>query len=401
MAKVVVIGAGASGIITALRLSESENEVILLEKNDKIGKKILVTGNGKCNLWNLNLLKNNVNLKDYYYTDNYDILNDIFVYSNKTYQYLTSDLGIFVKDKNNYVYPYSESAASIRETFERKLLNRNNIDVICNFEVTNIEKEDNKFKVYSKDEYYEADFVVISCGYKSSNLGTNSINNLVNNIEIIKPMPALVPITIDSPYLKKWNGIRTNAKLSLYNKNELIKSDEGEVQLTDYGLSGIVSLNLSSYINRLKDKDLTIKIDFMPDINVPLYFEILKYKNETIEEVFETIFNYKLMFVIFEYAKLNKDTLWNDLTEDDKNRLIDAITNFKLKPTGTLDFDRSQVTTGGISLNEINNRLESNNIKNLYYTGEILNVDGMCGGYNLAFAFITGYIVGSEINDKS
>ena len=289
MKDIVVIGSGPSGIIAALKASK-KNNVILLEKNDKIGKKILVTGNGKCNLWNTNLFKEKLEIEKYYYTDDFTKLKKILEKKDQTYSYLTNELGIFTKEKNTYIYPYSNTATSIRETLERKLLNNKNIEVILNFEAVKIEKKDNKFLVYNKNnEYYKCDKVVISVGSKSSNLGTDSLDNLLGltNIKINEEFPSLVPIKLEEKYLKDWNGIRCDVKLSLLVNNKKIKEEEGEIQLTDYGISGIVSFNLSGYINRIKDEKY-LEIDFMPDFksdNELLNIFKLINSSKTIEEV--------------------------------------------------------------------------------------------------------------------
>lgn len=398
MKDIVVIGSGPSGIIAALKASK-KNNVILLEKNDKIGKKILVTGNGKCNLWNTNLFKEKLEIEKYYYTDDFTKLKKILEKKDQTYSYLTNELGIFTKEKNTYIYPYSNTATSIRETLERKLLNNKNIEVILNFEAVKIEKKDNKFLVYNKNnEYYKCDKVVISVGSKSSNLGTDSLDNLLGltNIKINEEFPSLVPIKLEEKYLKDWNGIRCDVKLSLLVNNKKIKEEEGEIQLTDYGISGIVSFNLSGYINRIKDEKY-LEIDFMPDFksdNELLNIFKLINSSKTIEEVLETLFNYKLLFIILKKSNIKKEKIWNDLKEEELKNLINTIKHFKVKVKETLSFDRSQVTTGGISLKEIDDNLMLNKLKDIYVTGEILDVDGICGGYNLAFAFITGFIVG-------
>lgn len=391
--KVIVIGGSASGIIAALKLSE-KHEVILLEKNDRLGKKILLTGNGKCNLWNTNLFDENNSLDNYYYTDNYLTLNKIFKKRSETFNYLKNNLNIYMREKNGYIYPYSNSSLSVRSLLEREILNNKNIKTICNFEVTKIEKEKDKFKVYNNTLNYEADRIVLACGGMASKLGTNSINILLSNIKINKCMPSLVPLTANESYLKDLSGLRTEVKLSLYHNSSLLKEEIGEIQFTDYGISGIVSLNLSGYVSRLKN--IKIIIDFMPEIDLKECFFKFN-KNKTVEELLETYFNYKLMFVILKKANIKKDMKWSNLSKLDINNLIKIIKHFEINITGTLDFDRAQVTTGGISLNEVSDNLELKKNKGMYVVGEALDIDGICGGYNLASAFITGFVAGSNL----
>ena len=398
--KYLVIGAGASGIISALRLSKY-GEVILLEKNDKIGKKILVTGNGKCNLWNSNLFNNDID--SFYHTDNYEVFKNITKYFDKTYKYLTNDLNIYTKEKDTYIYPYSNTSFSVRELFERLIVNNPNITLKLNEEANKLEKLNNKIKVSTNINTYEVDKVVISTGSKSSDLGTNSLENLLKdyNIKINPLLPSLVPIELNEDYLNNWNGIRVNATLKVECDNET-KYSTGELQLTDYGISGIVTFNISGYVSRKinDNKKVNISIDFMPDVDnlKDLFVNRFNNSNKTIEELLETFFNYKLLFIILKKAGLDRKLTWKSLSLKEIEVLVKTIKEFKVNVVNTTSFKRSQVTTGGISLNEIDNKLALKKLPNVYVTGEILDIDGICGGYNLALAFTTGYMMG-DIND--
>ena len=396
----LVIGAGASGIISALRLSKY-GKVILLEKNDKIGKKILVTGNGKCNLWNSNLFENDID--KYYYTNNYDVFKNIKKYFNDTYKYLTNDLNIYTREKDTYIYPYSNTSFSVRELFDRLLKKNPNIELHLNEEALSIESINNKVKVTTNNASYIVDKVVIASGSKASELGTNSLETLLNkhNIKINKVLPALVPISLDEKYLNNWSGIRVNARLTVVCDSE-IKYSLGELLLTDYGLSGIVTFNISGFVSRMidQDKKVNIYIDFMPEIEnlEELLKDRFNNSNKTIEELLETFFNYKLLFIILDKAKINKNLCWKSLSDEEIKRLVNTIKNFKVNVINTLPYKRAQVTTGGISLDEVDDKLMLKKLSNVYVTGEILDIDGICGGYNLALAFTTGYMIG-DIND--
>ena len=399
--KYLVIGAGASGIISSLRLSKY-GEVILLEKNDKIGKKILVTGNGKCNLWNSNLF--NSDIDKYYYTDNYDVFNKLFKDNfNKTYKFLTNDLNIYTREKDTYIYPYSNTSFSVRELFDRLLKNNPNIDVHLNEEAISLENINNKIQVTTNISSYIVDKVVISTGSKASELGTNSLDLLLNkhNIKINKVLPSLVPISLDEKYLNNWNGIRVNAKLKV-ECDDITKYSEGELQLTDYGISGIVTFNISGFVSRMIDSNrkVNIYIDFMPEVDDLFYLfkDRFNNSNKTVEELLETFFNYKLLFIILNNCNIDKNLSWKSLSDEEIKRLVDTIKNFKVNVINTLPYKRAQVTTGGISLDEVDDKLMLKKLPNVYVTGEILDIDGICGGYNLALAFTSGYMMG-DIND--
>ena len=398
MSKVIIIGGGASGLIAALKASE-KNEVILLEKNDKCGKKILLTGNGKCNYWHDNINTDN------YYTDDVSNLENILEYRDEVFNYLTN-LGIHPRIKNGYYYPNSNQAASIKEIFERELEYRN-IKVLYNFEVKDIQKENDYFKIISDKETLTCDKVILASGSKAyPKTGSDGFAYEVLrkfNLKINPVLPSLTSLKCKENYLKDWSGIRTDVRLSLYINNEKIREDEGELQLTDEGISGICTFNISGYASRALNgkKEVQVKINFAPYIdNFKTFLDKrnnLK-SNYKITEILESVFNYKLILVIMKKANINVNARWNDLTKEDKNRLIDNFTNFLVNITEVGSFNNAQVCTGGVSLNEINSsNMESQKISNLYLIGEMLDVDGICGGYNLAFAFITGYIAGKEV----
>lgn len=396
---IVVIGAGASGIIAALVASKN-NKVILVDSCDKIGKKILLTGSGKCNYWN-----SNINIEQYN-TDCIDNLNEILNQENiKSAYNLLEKMGIYPKIKNGYYYPYSNQATSVREIFEREI-KKSNIILKTNFKVEQIIKENNIFKIISNNEILECDKVILTTGSKaysktgSDGSGYMLASNLGHTINEV--FPALTPLITNDSCTKDWGNIRCDAKVSLYINKQKIKEEIGEIQLTKNGISGICTFNISALASKNLTNNVEISISFLPYIDS--VFEFLQTRNEllknkTIEELLESIFHYKLMFTILKRANINKNSKWEELTEREKIDLCNQIENFKIKIIGTEDFEKSQVCTGGVSLKEINPiTMESIIIPNLFLAGEILDVDGKCGGFNLAFAFITGYLAGGNIS---
>lgn len=397
MSKVVVIGAGPSGIIASLKAKEN-NEVILIDGNDKCGKKILVTGNGKCNYWN-----EDIDIKNYY-TEDYLKLSKILLNKDKVLNYLES-LGIYPKIKNGYYYPMSLTSSSIREIFERNI-EKSNIKTMYNTKVLDIKKDNNKFLIVTDKDIIKCDKVIIATGSKAaSKTGSNGFgyeiakkfNHTVNPI-----LPSLVSLKSDNKHIKEWSGVRCDANLKLYINNEFIKEEFGEIQLTEDGISGICTFNISSIVSRnLYSKNkVKVKINFVPSIdNFKEFIENRSklLKKFSIEELLESILNYKLLNVILKMSNIDKNTYYNKLTNKEKELLIKNICSFELEINNTNSFDKAQVCTGGISLKEINDDMSSIYDKNLYFTGEIIDVDGICGGFNLAFAFITGFIAGDAI----
>lgn len=388
---VIVVGAGASGIIAALRLAEKVS-VTLLEKNDKCAKKILITGNGRCNYWNANIDVNKYN------TDSKENLKKILEKKDKTFEYL-SNLGIYPTIKDGYYYPHSLSSLSMKEIFTRALEKKVNIKY--NTEVLNVRKENNKFVVVTNNGDYRCDKLILALGSKASpKTGSDGkIYEILDKfgLKVNSVLPALTGLKANQSYMKDWNGIRVEGALKLFVDNELVKESTGEIQLTDYGISGICVFNLSSIASKaLYDKkEVRVKINFFEE---DFYDFMNKQKlNLNLEETLESLFNYKLMHIFFKLSKVNKDRYWKDLSNSDKKSLANVINEFNIKIEEVGSFERAQVCTGGLSLNEVNPETMETTIKNLYVIGEALDVDGECGGFNLAFAFITGYIVG-DIN---
>lgn len=399
--KVVVIGGGASGILAALKASEHA-DVTLIERNNKIAKKILITGNGKCNFWNKEIDTSKYN------SSNIEVLEGILQRKDEVYKYLTENLGITPIEKNGYIYPYSKTASSIEETFNREL-KKKNISILYDLKVTDLKTNDPDVQVYLSDNtHIKADKVIIATGSKaasktgSDGSGYDLLSSLGESIVTISP--ALVPLKISDEEKNIWGGIRTDVKLTIKDNTKIIKEEFGEIQLTDYGISGIVTFNISSVISKgiLNNKKLDVIIDFLPKIDN--LSDFLENKNKlmqasSLEELLETLFNYKLMSALLKRANLNKNLKWNNLSKEEKEYLIDAIKYFKINVIATEDYEKAQVCRGGLSLQEVDDKMSLRSNNNIKVVGELLDVDGICGGYNLAFAFITGYIAGDEIND--
>ena len=398
MSKVVIIGGGAAGLVAAIKAS-NQNEVILLEANDKCGKKILLTGNGRCNYWNSDIKIDN------YHTDNIENLSNIISNNNQeeVYSFLES-IGIYSKIKNGYYYPYSNQASSVR-TLLLNEIERRKIKVIYNFKVESILKRDNGFVVKSENDEIICDKVIIASGSKAcpktGSDGSSYDLALSLGHHINQVTPSLTPLKGNDSYFKDWDGVRCDSKISLFVDDKKFIEEEGEIQLTDYGISGICTFNISGLATKSLEqkKKVIVKINFLPSLTKSFYDWFNERNknipNHSIEELLESVLPYKLMFVLLKKANINRDDNWNNLEESKKRKLANIIEEFELEITGYQSFDRAQVATGGVSLTEINpNTMESLVTPNLYLVGELLDVDGKCGGFNLAFAFISGYLAG-------
>jgi len=399
--KVAIIGSGASGVISA-NIASKNNEVYLLDGEEKQGKKILLTGNGKCNYWN-----DDITL-DKYNTDDFEKLKKIISKDNQeeVLNFLES-IGLFPKIKNGYYYPYSGQASSVRELL-LKNLERNNVKILTGFKVKEIIKEENGYKIKSEKEELIVDKVILATGSNvlektgSDGSGYNLATNLGHKVNEVSP--SLVSLFTQEKDLKDASGVRTDATLTLLINGKEIEKEQGELQITDFGISGICTFNISGKVSRSLqiNNNVQVLINFLPFLeeDFDTWFEkrSTKLKDFTLEELLESVIPYKLMFVILNKAKCKKDEKWESLSEEKKKLLEKYLTSFPVTITSTNTFEKAQVATGGVSLSEINEEtMESNLNKGLYIVGELLDVDGKCGGFNLAFAFITGYIAGSSV----
>lgn len=399
-----IIGAGASGLVCAIYAAKSGNDVILIERNQSPAKKILITGNGKCNYFNSDM---NIN---HYHSDNNDILEEIITDKNinEVLNFFES-IGIVPMIKNGYYYPYSNKAVSIKDALikECQLLG---VNIITDFKVEEIIKKD-KFEIKSDNDVIEVDKVVLATGSKAyPNTGSDGIGyEIASSFEhkIIKVLPALTGLcTLEN--LNNISGVRHEVKLSLLQNDNLLKEEIGQVQFTDYGISGICVFNLSSLVSKGIAQNLKeeVVINFIPYLNLNTIEEVIQYLEDrsekvtgrTLFELLEGILDYKLIKLILEKSNIDPEKYLEELNKKEKYHLAQNLFSFKLNIKGTKSFDSAQTCIGGVPLNEINPlTMESKLVNDLYIVGELLDVNGDCGGYNLAFAFISGMIAGKGI----
>ncbi len=400
MRNIAVIGGGASGLVSAIYASKN-NKVTIFERNSNVGKKILLTGAGKCNYYNSNQDLSNYNSNDK------DLVKNIITIENQNEIINFFDsIGIVPKIKNGYYYPKSGTSYSIREALYKEAI-LNGVQIINDFKVTKIIKENNHFIINPDDENLLFDKIILATGSKafpktgSDGIGYDIATKFGHHL--IEPKPALVQLIGEEKYFKDWAGIRCDVKVSLYEDNKFIKKEEGEIQLTNYGLSGICILNLSGRLKRgINNHKEDIHINFLPFLNEKVDSWLdnrnKKLKNRNIIELLESLLNYKLLRIILKQSNIGYNSKWDELTSHKRDILINNLIDFKVKIKNTNSFDQAQVCSGGVKLSEIDtNTMESNITKGLYIVGELLDVDGLCGGYNLTFAWISGMIAGKSV----
>ena len=380
--KIIIIGSGASGLAAGISLLRCGYDVTILERNNISGKKLLLTGAGRCNFFN-----SDQNIIHYHSSDK-DILAKIITSDNihLVEDFITS-LGIVPKVKDGYYYPFANQAYNMKELLERTYLDLGG-KIKYNYLVEKIEKKSSLFLI---NDTISCDKLILATGSKAYKMtGSDGIGYQLAkkfNHHIVKVLPSLTSlITREKINLK---GVRVDAKVTLYEDGVKVREELGQVQFTDYGLSGICIFNLSYYAVKglNENKKEVITIDLMP------FMDKVSFKNKKVYDLLLGFLPNKMIDYILKTLDISKDVYYEDLSNDKKQELTKILKEMEFNIISYKEFDFSQVCSGGVSLREINPlTMESIFVKNLYIIGELLDVNGDCGGYNLTFAFLTGIL---------
>ena len=395
---IIIIGAGPAGMVAAINAKNENNNVILIEKNDRVGKKLLATGNGRCNYTNLNL-------SEYNYSSPSFVKKTIDEFSNEDLINYFSLLGLESTTDGNRVYPITLKANSVLNIL-MYWLDKKGIDIRSNTEVKEIKKNKNGFDVIISHDKIEADIVIAAFGGKSmpaSGSDGKSFEILKKlGLKITELKPALTQVKLESKYLKHLSGTKVIGKAKLFKKNKEIDERNGEILFTNYGISGPPILDLS--VNISEDNFIEVPLINNVDENTvdKLYSRYYMLEDFSIEEYLMGIVDKKFIHYIIDYLNLDKNTAMNMISMSDFQKIIEILLKSKFKVIGTTGFKNSQVTRGGVDLSEVNSYdYSSKKFKNLYIIGETLNIDGDCGGYNLHFAFASGYRLGKMLSENN
>lgn len=392
-----IIGGGAAGLIAAITAARTNKNlnITVYERLARVGKKILATGNGRCNLTNMELTSTHYHGNDVGFTD--VAFTEFGI--DKTLNFW-HELGLLTKTENNKVYPYSLQAGSVVDLL-RAECDRLNITFKCEQAVTTLHKQGDTFLVCTEP----ADAVIIACGGKASpHLGSDGSGYALLTAfgHSLTPLtPAITAVKTDTTYVKQLKGIKTDANVTVFVADKKEYSTTGEVLFTEYGLSGPPILESARIAGINANKIVKISIDLMPEYSITELSRILNKKatgnNLTLEEYLTGILNKRLGQVVLKYANFALTTPISALTNKDIDKIGNTIKNFTFPVTGVCGFQNAQVTAGGIKTADFNNQtLESTLCKNLYAAGEILDIDGDCGGWNLQWAWSSGYLAGKS-----
>lgn len=396
--KIAIIGGGASGLVSAVFAAQNgKNTVTVYESGERVGRKILATGNGRCNMTNIN-----ADIMNYHGKNPKFILgakNKFWV--EETLEFFDS-LGVVSKTEDEgKVYPYSDQASAVLDVLRFKL-DELGVNVVTSFEVQTVKENNGKFTIKAYDGRKDnADKVIIATGGKAApNLGSKGGGyDILQDFghSVTKLLPSLVQIKTETDVVRKLKGIKLNGNVTLGKYSEY-----GEVLFTEYGLSGPAIFSLSSRLDGHK----TISLDIMSEYSREQLYDMIAvraYRNPkiTLENFFVGMFNKRVGQALLKFAGIEPLSRYAvTLTEREISRICDIIKKWDFAVTGTMSWNNAQVTKGGISTDEFNpNTMESKLVKGLYATGEVLDIDGDCGGYNLQWAWSSGYLAGVSVSE--
>lgn len=394
--QVIIVGGGASGMAAGIQAAREGAAVTILEHMARPGKKLLSTGNGKCNLTNLNMSESAYRGADSQFIK--QVLEA--VNADQTLDFFCG-LGLFLTDKNGYVYPNSGQASSVLDAL-RFELDHLKVTMVCDCQVEKITKDLTLDTSLGK---MKADAVILAAGSKAaSKTGSDGSGyELARGLghHIIKPLPALVQLTCREGWYKQAAGVRTEGSVTIKADGRVLCSDKGELQFTDYGISGIPVFQVSRFAVRAlsEGRKVTALLDLFPAMEEAALKELLYKRGLALsyrpaEEFLNGMLNKKLTWVLLKLAGI-KGISTGQLKRPQIEKLSSLMKGLPTEITGSKDFDLAQVCSGGVDTKEVNPKtMESRLVKGLYLAGEILDVDGICGGYNLQWAWSSGILAG-------
>lgn len=419
--KVAVIGGGPAGMMAAISAAEDGNDVILIEKMTSLGRKLLITGKGRCNI------TSSLDMEDF--IKNIPG-NGMFLYSAFK-NYTNNDIIDFLKkeglkvkeERGNRIFPITDKSLDVLKCFERKLKSLD-VKILFDTRVKEIIVKNNIIEgVETNKEIIKADKVILATGGKSYPLtgstgdGYYIAQKLGHTVTEIKP--SLVPLeTFDKTICKKLQGLSLkNVKIQLIDKskNKIIYDDFGEMLFTHFGVSGPTILSSSAHLVRyknieqlFKENKIVLKIDFKPalteeKLNDRILRDFNEEKNKMFKNSLDKLLPQKLIPVIIEKSNIDMNKKVNEITKIERKNLVKLLKNFEVTIKGFRSIDEAIITSGGIKIKEINPKtMESKLVKNLYFAGEVVDINGLCGGYNLQFAWSSGAIAGKScLYDKN
>ncbi len=387
---VIIVGGGASGLIAAIMAARGGAAVTVLEHKDRVGKKLLMTGNGKCNLTNISGFEGK-----YFSSDNASlkkIHNALERFGADDAIGFFKSIGLYTKEKRDGgIYPLSEQASCVLDALRSECAHLG-VNIVTNASVRDLSK-------------LNCDRLILATGGKaavstgSDGSGYILAKKLGHNI--VEPLPALVQLRCDGSFFKSVAGVRAQAGLELYIDGRKSAYEEGELQLTDYGISGIPVFQFSRIVSRAlyEKKTCEVYINFMTHLSEKI--PVQRYGYKTVEELLGGMVHKKLASLICRRHGIKSSVLAADAGEDAVLSCIEELKRFRVNVVSTNSFDNAQVCCGGVPLGEVSDNFRSLKNDKVYIVGELLDCDGICGGYNLQWAWTTGAIAGRDASNDN
>jgi len=407
MKNIIVIGGGPAGMIAAYSaaLSDCSNKVTLIEKNEKLGKKLFITGKGRCNVTNSadieTLMNNVISNREFLYSA-------FYTFDNQAIMDLIEENGTKLKvERGNRVFPVSDHSSDVIKAMNNAL-KKMNVTVMLNTEVSSVSVVDGvvvgvKLK---NGQAMRADAVVVATGglsYQSTGSTGDGHRFLqANGHNIRECVPALVPIEAKEEYVKEMQGLSLkNVSVTIKDGKKVLYNEFGEMLFTHFGVSGPLILSASSVVGRkLSDKNLDMTIDLKPAVSEKQLEERIlnicnENKNKQVKNSLSGLLPNKMLPVYIQVCEIDPEKQMNSLTKEERKRMVVILKAFPVTLTGLRGMNEAIITSGGIKVKEINpSTMESKLVKNLYAAGELLDLDAFTGGFNLQIAWSTGYLAG-------
>ena len=411
MFDIIIVGGGAAGMMAAITATRTGASVCILERKERLGKKILATGNGKCNYTN-----RVQDISCYRGSEETFIKAVLAQFPMEETVAFFKEIGIYPKERNGYFYPHSEQATSVADALEAEC-RRLGVNICLEQYVTTIKKEKTIFCVTTKNEaqgtkQHKAYKLILAAGGMAAKVhGSDGSGYTLAKLfghSIIKPLPAIVQLKAQGNFFKTLAGVRTEGHISLFIDEKEVTEECGELMFTAYGLSGIPVMQVSRFAAEglAKRKTVTAKLDLFPELSErALYAEIIRRFERAkgqypSEQALLGLLNHKLNYILLKEAGLEPTQIPNAKLEQAAERFVKQVKQFTVIISDTNGFDNAQACAGGVSTEELTMQMESKLVPGLYIVGELADVDGTCGGYNLQWAWSSGYVAGCHAAQK-
>lgn len=407
MKKVIVIGAGPAGMMAAIAASK-ENDVVLLEGNEKLGKKLFITGKGRCNVTNA---KDIGDFFDFIPGNPYFLYSALYTFTNQDTMNYFEDHGIKLKvERGGRVFPNSDKSSDIIRGLEQGL-KECNVKIRLNSKVKSFRKYENRIEYVELEDgsKVHGDAFIICTGGKSYPLtgsrgdGFKFAESLGHHVTQLKP--SLIPLEAEDKWVKDLMGLSLkNVTFTIFEDGKKVYSNEGEMLFTHFGVTGPLVLSGSRYVKDLKNKKYEASINLKPaldykELDARVQRDFKKYINKDFKNSLDDLLPQKLIPVMIHLSGINETKKVNEITKEERRRLVELLQNLRFKITGLRPIDQAIVTAGGVNIDEVDpSTMKSRIIDNLSFAGEVLDVDAFTGGYNVQIAFSTGYLAGVNIN---